>query len=126
MSAAIVLFAHGARDPEWALPFEKMRALIQQRLPETTVLLSYLELMQPNLETAIGNLEQQGISQVTLIPMFLARGGHLKQDLPKLIDRIQSNHSGLSVKLAPAIGEVDTILNMLSDWVCTTHQQQSK
>ncbi len=126
MSAAIVLFAHGARDSEWALPFEKMRALIQQRLPGTTVLLSYLELMQPDLETAINNLEQQGISQVTLIPMFLARGGHLKQDLPKLIDRIQSSHSGLSMKLAPAIGEVDAILDMLSDWVCTTHQQQPK
>ncbi len=47
MSSAIVLFAHGARDPEWAQPFEKMRARIQERLPGTPVVLAFLELMQP-------------------------------------------------------------------------------
>ncbi|MDH2919119.1 MAG: CbiX/SirB N-terminal domain-containing protein [Sideroxydans sp.] len=122
MSSAIVLFAHGARDPEWAQPFEKMRAQIQTRVSDTPVVLAFLELMQPTLGDAIANLEKQGVQQLTLIPMFLARGGHLKNDLPKLIAQIQTQHPNLTLSLSPAIGEVDSILQQLSDWVVREHQ----
>ncbi|MEQ1556280.1 MAG: CbiX/SirB N-terminal domain-containing protein, partial [Gallionella sp.] len=61
MSSAIVLFAHGARDPEWAQPFEKMRAQIQARVSDTPVQLAFLELMQPSLSDAIANLDAQGV-----------------------------------------------------------------
>ena len=122
MSSAIVLFAHGARDPEWAQPFEKIRAQIQVRLPDTPVVLAFLELMQPTLGEAISRLDEQGTRHVTLIPMFLARGAHLKQDLPGLIAHIQARHPGLTLHLSPAIGEVETILQQLSDWICGEHQ----
>jgi sirohydrochlorin cobaltochelatase len=122
MSSAIVLFAHGARDPEWAQPFEKIRNHIQDRLPDTPVLLAFLELMQPTLADAISKLDQLGTRHITLIPMFLARGGHLKQDLPKLIAHIQAQHPKLTLHLSPAIGEVEVILQQLSDWICSEHQ----
>lgn len=122
MSSAIVLFAHGARDPEWAQPFEKMRARIQERLPDTPVVLAFLELMQPTLSDAVSRLDEQGTRHVTLIPMFLARGAHLKQDLPRLIGHIQAQHPALTLHLSPAIGEVETILQQLSDWICGEHQ----
>lgn len=121
MKAAIVLFAHGARDPEWAQPFEKMRAQIQARVSETPVVLAFLELMQPSLADAIANLDAQGVQQLTLIPLFLARGGHLKNDLPKLIAQIQTQHPRVTLQLSPAIGEVDSILQQLSEWVVQEH-----
>ncbi len=122
MSSAIVLFAHGARDPEWAQPFAKIRAQIQARLPDTPVVLAFLELMPPTLTDAISRLDEQGARHITLIPMFLARGGHLKQDLPILIAHIQARHPGLTLHLSPAIGEVETILLQLSDWICNEHR----
>jgi len=121
MSSAIVLFAHGARDPEWAQPFEKMRAQIQARVSDTPVQLAFLELMQPSLSDAIANLDAQGVQRITLIPMFLARGGHLKNDLPKIIAQIQTQHPNLALHVSPAIGEVDSILQQLSDWVVREH-----
>ena len=122
MRSAIVLFAHGARDPEWAQPFEKIRAQIQARVHHTTpVVLAFLELMQPSLGDAIAALDTQDIQHITLIPMFLARGGHLKNDLPKLITSIQAQHPQLTLHLSPAIGEVESILQQLSDWVIQTH-----
>ncbi len=122
MHSAIVLFAHGARDPEWAQPFEKMRAQIQARVSNTPVVLAFLELMQPALSDAIANLEKQGVQHLTLIPMFLARGSHLKNDLPKLIAQIQAQHPKLTLNLSPAIGEVEPILQQLSEWVLQEHQ----
>ena len=121
MSSAIVLFAHGARDPEWALPFEKIAEMVRSRQVETPVVLAYLELMQPKLVDAVDALAVQGVENITLIPMFLARGGHLKQDLPRIVAEIRANHSSLNISLSPAIGEVDSILAQLADWVCTEH-----
>jgi sirohydrochlorin cobaltochelatase len=32
-SQSLILFAHGARDPAWAAPFERLRALTQAAMP---------------------------------------------------------------------------------------------
>lgn len=122
MSSAIVLFAHGARDPEWAQPFHKIRAHLQQSLPGTPVLLAFLEYMQPTLPDAVAQLAAKGTGTITLVPMFLARGGHLKQDLPELLAQIRRQYPQLNLHVSPAIGEVDAILHGLSDWVCHEHQ----
>ena len=126
MSSAIILFAHGARDPEWAQPFHKIRTRLQQSLPDTTVLVAFLDCMQPTLTDAVAQLSVAGISDVTLIPMFLARGGHLKQDLPKLLTHIQQLNPELKMHISPAIGEVEVILNGLSEWVYQEHQRNKK
>jgi len=122
MSSAIILFAHGARDPEWALPFERVAAKVRTQQGDTPVVLAYLELMSPNLADAVDTLAQQGTQNVTLIPMFLARGGHLKQDLPRLVTEIGARHPKLVFHIAPALGEVEMILQHLADWVCVEHQ----
>ncbi len=122
MSSAIILFAHGARDPEWALPFDEIATLVRNRQPDTPVVLAFLELMQPKLTDAVDTLAQQGTQNITLIPMFLARGGHLKQDLPRLVAEIRARHPQLIFHIAPALGEVEMILQQLADWVCVEHQ----
>ena len=118
-ASAIVLFAHGARDPEWAQPFHKICERLRQSLPDTPVVAAFLDCMQPTLEDAIAQLAAQGIQRITLIPMFLARGGHLKQDLPELLGKARQRHPKLAFHISPAGGEV---LNMLADWVCVEHQ----
>ena len=122
MSSAIVLFAHGARDPEWAQPFHKIREYLRQSLPDTPIVVAFLDCMQPTLESAISELAAQGAQRITLIPMFLARGGHLKEDLPKLLSKVRQQHPELAFHISPAIGEVDAVLNRLADWVCVEHQ----
>jgi len=121
VSSAIILFAHGARDPEWAQPFDKIRTILQQSLPDTPVIVAFLECMQPRLTDAVAQLAAAGTTSITLIPMFLARGGHLKQDLPKRLDHIQLLHPELKLHVSSAIGESETILHSLADWVHREH-----
>lgn len=124
-STAIVLFAHGARDPEWAQPFIKIRDLLAQQFPNTPVLVAYLELMQPALNTAINELVAQGTQSITLIPLFMARGGHLKQDLPRLLNEIYLQHPHIQFHTAPAIGEVESILLGIAHWAGEQHLAQT-
>ena len=49
MGQGLILFAHGARDAEWAEPFERLLDLVRQRAPQTQVRLAYLELMRPDI-----------------------------------------------------------------------------
>lgn len=113
---ALVLFAHGARDPQWARPFEQMVARIRERNPGIAVVLAFLELMAPSLDQAVDALVAQGRERITLVPLFLARGGHLKEDLPVLVRAVEIRHPGVRIRITAAIGEVETILAGIADW----------
>ncbi|MGB8856024.1 MAG: CbiX/SirB N-terminal domain-containing protein, partial [Burkholderiales bacterium] len=110
--SAIVLFAHGARDPHWAQPFEKIRARMLAQLPATDISLAFLELMQPSLADAVTSLAQRNVSRITLIPLFMAQGGHLKKDLPLMLDDIRRDNPGMVINVTPPIGESDDILSL--------------
>ena len=113
----IVLFAHGARDPEWARPFEEIRTRVRSNRPEYPIELAYLELMSPTLEEAIDSLAKQGASAITVFPLFMAQGGHLKQDLPRILDAIRAQYPRIPIALETPIGEVPEILAAIAGWI---------
>ena len=67
-ATALVLFAHGARDPQWAAPFKRIQAAIRAQRPGVVVELAFLELMQPVLADAIGTLVAAGHRNITIAP----------------------------------------------------------
>ena len=101
----IVLFAHGARDPRWAEPFAAITARLRQARPDASVVLAFLEMMQPDLAAATRSLVEGGATHVDVVPLFLGQGGHLRNDLPPLVEALRGAHPGLTVALHPAIGE---------------------
>ena len=114
---AIVLFAHGSRDREWARPFRKLQRIVRAKRPGVAVELAFLEIMEPPLDKKVAELVETGYKYMTVAPLFLAQGAHLKHDLSKILDAIRTEHPGVAIKLLPAIGEVDAILAAISDWL---------
>lgn len=113
----IVLFAHGARDPEWARPFEAIRDRIRTARPECPIELAYLEVMSPPLDQAIASLLQKGASAITVFPIFMAQGGHLKQDIPRILEAIREAHPHVPIALESAVGDVPELLDAIAAWV---------
>ena len=113
----IVLFAHGSRDPEWARPLEAIRERVRQSRPEYPIELAYLDIMSPTLEEAVGSLVEQGALAVTVFPLFLAQGGHLRLDLPRLLDAIRASHPRIPIALEPAVGDVPEIREAIAGWI---------
>lgn len=103
--AGLILFAHGARDPAWAGPFERVAAAVRAERPELAVSLAFLEFMAPDLPAAGAALAAAGCRQVTVLPLFLGVGGHVRKDLPHLLERLRTRHPTVQWHLAPAIGE---------------------
>jgi sirohydrochlorin cobaltochelatase len=113
MNRGLILFAHGARDSRWAEPFERLRAKIQAARPGLPVALAYLELMTPDLGTAVDQMVAAGCRQLRVVPVFLGQGGHVRRDLPELIDQAAARHAGLVIELAQPVGENDAVLDQM-------------
>ena len=113
-ATGLVLFAHGARDPRWAEPFLRLRERVAHAAPDATVLLSFLELMSPDLGTAVAELHGTGCRSIVVVPVFLGQGGHVRRDLPALVDGIASRFGDCDFRLADAAGEDDAVLAALA------------
>ncbi|MDT8997970.1 CbiX/SirB N-terminal domain-containing protein [Paucibacter sp. APW11] len=107
----LLLFAHGARDPSWAQPFQRIAERIAVSRPGVPLALAYLELMQPGIAEAAETLIAQGCRHVHIVPMFLGASGHVRRDVPPLIEQLRLRHGESIVwTLHPAIGEQDSVV----------------
>lgn len=113
---ALVLFAHGARDPRWAEPFRKLQAIARQQLPQTDVELAFLELMEPRLPEVVSGLAAAGCTNVSVVPVFLGQGGHVLRDLPPMIDELRAAFPALQISVAPAVGESPQVLEAIAGY----------
>ena len=120
MTDAILLFAHGSRDPGWTEPFERLAARVRAERPDARVALAYLEITPPTLEDAAAALVAGGAREVAVVPVFLAPGGHVRRDLPLIVGRLQGRHPGARFRVLPTIGEADAVTGAIATWIAAT------
>jgi sirohydrochlorin cobaltochelatase len=121
--SALILFAHGSRDPGWARPVEALRIELQRRLPDTPVVTAYLEHMQPDLAEAIGALAGRGVERISVLPLFMAEGRHLREELPRIVARACEDNPGVLVRTSAAVGEAERVLQAIADWALDEHER---
>jgi sirohydrochlorin cobaltochelatase len=114
MSTGLILFAHGARDARWREPFDRLQALVAQRHPGP-VSLAFLELMPPDLAQAATQLAAAGATRLTVVPLFLGTGGHLRQDLPEMLATAQAA-AGIPITAVAAVGEDPGVLAAMAEY----------
>jgi len=112
---ALLLFAHGSSDPAWAQPFERIRDAVAQSRPGMPVALAYLERMSPSFAEGIAHLVASGATEVTVAPLFLAPGGHVKSDLPALADTARKKH-GVNIRILSSLGESAAMIEAIATW----------
>lgn len=117
---ALVLFAHGARDPRWAQPFQKLQQRAQAQLPDAEVVLAFLELMEPRLPEVVAKLVTAGVGQVSVVPVFLGQGGHVLRDLPPMIDELRTAYPALQISVSDAVGESPAVLDAIAAYCIET------
>jgi sirohydrochlorin cobaltochelatase len=103
---AIVLFAHGARDPAWAAPLERLAARIARERPGTRVRVAFLELQEPRLRECLEELAGAGVAAIDIAPIFWSQGGHIVQDLAKLVEEFQARHGAVRLGILPVLAEL--------------------
>jgi sirohydrochlorin cobaltochelatase len=110
----LILFAHGARDPRWAGPFEAVAAQLRAARPGLPVQLAFLEFMAPTLPEAGAALAAAGCREVQVLPMFLGTGGHVRRDLPLLLQALREQYPQVAFSLHPAVGELPAVTTAMA------------
>jgi sirohydrochlorin cobaltochelatase len=114
LKEGILLFAHGSRDPEWARPFERISKELSRKLPQAVVCTAYLELMRPSFDEAVAALAAAGVDSIRIVPLFLGPGGHVKEDLPRLVERAAAARPALEIRLEAPIGEQAAVIEAIA------------
>lgn len=111
----IVLLAHGSRDPQWRAPVEAVAERIRARQPDTPVCCAYLEICPPSLAEATASLVAAGARQIRVFPIFFGVGKHAREDLPRLIRHIRTEHPAVAIELLPSAGEYEQLTLLMAD-----------
>jgi sirohydrochlorin cobaltochelatase len=118
---ALLLFAHGSRDPAWRAPLDAVCQRIAAQHPGRCQL-AFLEFMQPELPDALQALAQAGERSIVIVPLFWASGKHIKTDLNEAVSQFVQAHPGIGVRVATALGEAQAVQMALADYAlsCAT------
>lgn len=113
---ARILFAHGARNPDWAQPVLAIRQAMLMHRPEARVEVAFLEFIAPQLPETIDALVADGFLGVVVVPIFMAQSGHTKRDLPALLDAARARHPELVIEVATPIGEAPSVVAAIAGY----------
>lgn len=112
----IILFGHGSRTAEYVRPFERIRDAVTAQQADAVVELGFLELTRPSLEESIECLVHRGVTEISVVPIFIGPGRHVLKDLPQLAANAMDRFPGLSITLAAPVGEAQEVIDAMANF----------
>lgn len=112
---AIILFAHGSRDPAWRLPLDAVLLQVQSQ-HVGPCRLAFLELMQPSLADTLADVTALGCKQVRIMPLFWAAGKHVNRDLVEIVAAFTQTQPEVRVAVAPPLGDSAPMRDAIASW----------
>jgi sirohydrochlorin cobaltochelatase len=115
--AGLLVVAHGSPDPSANRVVEAVAARVRAGARYAAVGVCYLGLNRPLLGEAIDALAQEGIGRVVAAPFFLQLGGHVAEDLPRIIAAARDRHQAMSIALAEHLAYDPLLVRVIADRV---------
>ncbi|MEM3433494.1 MAG: sirohydrochlorin nickelochelatase [Candidatus Methanomethyliaceae archaeon] len=117
----VVLVGHGSKEPYNKSAIEYFAKKLGKKYP--IVRYSFVQINEPPLQTVLEEMAGSGVDRVIVQPVFLTRGVHVDQDIPKILGLPKGSKTGtlifgkkrIAVVLSEPIGEDDRIADILSD-----------
>lgn len=121
----VILLAHGSRDVKWREPFDSLSGKIAKRLPDVAVRVSFLKDLEPDIYAAVDGLVGDGATSITVVPVFLAAGGHSANDFPAMASRLSAGHPGVKFRWTEAIGLWDEVIEAMAGAICAKEEEEA-
>ncbi|MEV7613718.1 sirohydrochlorin chelatase [Streptomyces sp. NPDC089799] len=98
-SGTLVAVAHGSRDPRALESVSALLHRVRELRPRLDVRLGHIELSEPLLDDTLHALPDG--TRAVLVPLLLARGHHVKRDLPEAARRAPHLRIRVAAPLGP-------------------------
>ncbi|MGW9027195.1 sirohydrochlorin chelatase [Streptomyces sp. NPDC055722] len=102
---ALVLVAHGSRDPRALSTVRTLAERVRELRPHLPVHLGHIELNEPLLPDTLAALGDPG---AVLVPLLISRGHHVKRDIPEAVAAARTD-----IRIAAPLGSHPLLVETL-------------
>lgn len=113
----LIVLAHGSKVKETNDTLVKIIDSVREKVKYDRVEGAYLQLMDPMLDKAVETLYSEGIRNITVFPMFLFKGNHIREDIPAEIDKILEGYEDLNITFLENIGYDEKLVEIITERV---------
>lgn len=110
---ALLLVAHGSRDPRHAATVLRLTARVREAAPGTVVSCGFLDFALPRVGDVLGELRAAGHRSVVAVPLLLNRAFHATSDIPELLAGERARLPGLVVRQSEVLGPHPLLTRLL-------------
>lgn len=110
----VLVIAHHCILPGAYKGFEEILDRLHHDMPGTRVASTSLL----DLENDLRTLLREDVEMVTLLPYLLLNGQHVKNDVPRVVAKLQAEFPQIPIALLPPLGEWDGFVDMVAKQVC--------
>jgi sirohydrochlorin ferrochelatase len=103
MSDALLIAAHGSRDPAGIDELWAFASAWQELRPDRLQGVGFLEFARPTIAEAVQSLAEQGARRIVVVPAMLMAAGHVKNDVPSELAEARLRHPGIAFHMARAL-----------------------
>lgn len=100
----VIILGHGSRLQSGLEVVTKTTERFAALHPNWRIEPAFLQFARPTLEDAAKTMNDAGISDVTVVPLFLSMGAHCTKDLPGLCREVMDQYAHMHYRLAKPIG----------------------
>ncbi|MDH2411423.1 sirohydrochlorin chelatase [Streptomyces chitinivorans] len=101
---ALLVVAHGSRDPRHAATVAALCARLRGLRPELRVEVGHLDFNAPSVPQVLTRLHADGVRRVVALPLLLTRAFHAKADIPAVLGETVARLPRLAVHQADVLG----------------------
>lgn len=84
-STGLLLVGHGSRLEYNKQLIVTTAELMKQEQPDYIIKFCFLEYSSPTVPEGLDSMRDEDISQLLVVPLFLAKGIHILRDIPRLL-----------------------------------------
>jgi sirohydrochlorin ferrochelatase len=109
-ASAVVLVAHGSRDPRAAAATSSLAEAVARAHPGWEVHASYLDHAGPRPLDVLAGLSFRGHTRAVLVPLLLTAAYHGRVDVPAVVDAARDAGLRIEVTVADVLGPASDLL----------------
>jgi sirohydrochlorin cobaltochelatase len=114
---AVLLIGHGSRNPKGNDEFLAFCDRLAARHPDQTFVPCFIEFHDVLIPDGIDKAVAGGAKRIIAVPVILLAAGHVKVEIPELLEEGRQRHPGVEIVYARNIGVCDATVNMLVERV---------
>ncbi len=101
---SLVAASHGTDNLGGAKSISDLVKKVGKTLPDVKVLEAFVDVQEPDVPTTFSEAASFGVTDITIVPLLLATGFHVRQDIADAAFEFNETHAGTEVLISPALG----------------------